>query len=116
MTCRSILGLVPRPGAIVDGSIRWRGEELVGADDRRLRRVRGGEIGMIFQDPASALNPVYTIGSQIVETIVTHTTRGRAAARRDVVDLLGERRDPVSDASAPRPTRTSSAAACGSGR
>ena len=88
MTCRSLLGLVPRPGAIVDGSIRWRGEELVGADERRLRRIRGGEIGMIFQDPASALNPVYTIGSQIVETIVTHTSRGRAAARRDVVDLL----------------------------
>ena len=89
MTCRSLLGLVPRPGAIVDGSIRWRGEELVGADERRLRRIRGGEIGMIFQDPASALNPVYTIGSQIVETIVTHTSRGRTAARRDVIDLLG---------------------------
>src|SRR5262249_40306261 len=89
MTCRSILGLVPRPGAIVDGSIRWRGQELVGAGERRLRRVRGGEIGMIVQDPASALNPVYTIGSQIVETIVTHTSRGRAAAQRDVIDLLG---------------------------
>ena len=89
MTCRSILGLVPRPGAIVDGSIRWRGQELVGAGERRLRRVRGGEIGMIFQDPASALNPVYTIGSQIVETIMTHTSRGRAAARRDAVELLG---------------------------
>jgi oligopeptide/dipeptide ABC transporter ATP-binding protein len=89
MTCRSILGLVPRPGEIVDGSIRWRGQELVGAGERRLRRIRGGEIGMIFQDPASALNPVYTIGSQIVETIVTHTSRGRTAARRDVIDLLG---------------------------
>jgi len=44
MTCRSILGLVPRPGAIVDGSIRWRGQELVGAGERRLRRIRGGEI------------------------------------------------------------------------
>jgi oligopeptide/dipeptide ABC transporter ATP-binding protein len=63
--------------------------ELVGAGERQLRRIRGGEIGMIFQDPASALNPVYTIGSQIVETIVTHTSRGRTAARRDVIDLLG---------------------------
>ena len=88
MTCRSILGLVPRPGAIVDGSIRWRGQELVGAGQRRLRRVRGAEIGMIFQDPASALNPVYTIGAQIVETIVAHTSRGRSAARRDAVELL----------------------------
>jgi oligopeptide/dipeptide ABC transporter ATP-binding protein len=88
MTCRSILGLVPRPGAIVDGSIRWRGQELVGAGERRLRRVRGGEIGMIFQDPASALNPVYTIGSQIVETIVAHTDQSRAAARAAAVELL----------------------------
>jgi oligopeptide/dipeptide ABC transporter ATP-binding protein len=88
MTCRSILGLVPRPGAIVGGSVRWRGQELVGAGERRLRGVRGAEIGMIFQDPASALNPVYTIGGQIVETIVVHTGRGRAAARRDAVELL----------------------------
>jgi len=88
MTCRSILGLVPRPGAIIDGSIRWRGQELVGASERRLRRIRGGEIGMIFQDPASALNPVYTIGSQIVETIVAHTDQGRAAARASAVELL----------------------------
>jgi oligopeptide/dipeptide ABC transporter ATP-binding protein len=89
MTCRSILGLVPRPGAIVGGSIGWRGKELVGAGERRLRRVRGGEIGMIFQDPASALNPVYTIGAQIVETIVSHTDHGRARARAEAVELLG---------------------------
>jgi len=89
MTCRSILGLVPKPGAIVAGSIRWRGRELVGAGERRLRRVRGAEIGMIFQDPASALNPVYTVGAQIVETIVSHTDHGRARARAEAVELLG---------------------------
>ena len=88
MTCRSILGLVPRPGAIVAGSIRWRGQELVGASERRMRRIRGSEIGMIFQDPGSALNPVYTIGSQITETIVSQTGRGRSAARKDAVELL----------------------------
>jgi oligopeptide/dipeptide ABC transporter ATP-binding protein len=88
MTCRSILGLVPRPGAIVGGSVRWRGEELVGASESRLRRVRGSEIGMIFQDPASALNPVYTIGGQIVETIVSQTDHGRQAARKEAVELL----------------------------
>ena len=89
MTCRSILGLVPSPGAIVAGSIRWRGQELVGAGERRLRRIRGGEIGMVFQDPASALNPVYTIGAQLVETIVSHTEHGRARARAQAVELLG---------------------------
>jgi oligopeptide/dipeptide ABC transporter ATP-binding protein len=88
MTCRSILGLVPKPGAIVGGSILWRGRELVGAAERRLRRVRGGEIGMIFQDPASALNPVYTVGAQIVETIVSHTDHGRARARAEAIELL----------------------------
>jgi oligopeptide/dipeptide ABC transporter ATP-binding protein len=89
MTCRSILGLVPSPGAIVAGSIQWRGQELVGAAERRLRRIRGREIGMIFQDPASALNPVYTIGAQIVETIVTHTPAGQAGARAQALELLG---------------------------
>jgi oligopeptide/dipeptide ABC transporter ATP-binding protein len=89
MTCRAILGLVPKPGAIVAGRIGWRGTELVGAGERRLRRVRGRDIGMIFQDPASALNPVYTVGAQIVETIVAHTEDGRARARAEAVELLG---------------------------
>jgi peptide/nickel transport system ATP-binding protein len=89
MTCRSMLGLVPSPGAIVAGSIRWRGQELAGAGERRLRRIRGGEIGMIFQDPASALNPVYTIGAQVVETILSHTSLGRTRARVQAVELLG---------------------------
>jgi peptide/nickel transport system ATP-binding protein/oligopeptide transport system ATP-binding protein len=66
----------------------WRGRELVGASERRLRRVRGGEIGMIFQDPASALNPVYTIGAQVVETIVSHTDHRRARARAEAIELL----------------------------
>jgi oligopeptide/dipeptide ABC transporter ATP-binding protein len=89
MTCRSILGLVPRPGAVVGGSITWRGQELVGASERHLRRVRGREIGMIFQDPASALNPVFSVGAQIAETIATHTELRGAKARAEAVDLLG---------------------------
>jgi oligopeptide/dipeptide ABC transporter ATP-binding protein len=89
MTCRSILGLVPRPGAIVGGSIRWRGQELVGAGERRLRRVRGREIGMIFQDPASALNPVFSVGSQITETIMAHTELRGRSARAEAIALLG---------------------------
>jgi oligopeptide/dipeptide ABC transporter ATP-binding protein len=89
MTCRSILGLVPRPGAVVGGSIRWRGQELVGAPERRFRRLRGSEIGMIFQDPASALNPVFSIGAQITETISAHTDLRRSMARAEAVELLG---------------------------
>jgi len=79
---------VPKPGAIVAGSIRWRGRELVGAGERRLRRVRGGEIGMIFQEPMTSLNPLMTIGRQISEAIVLHQGVGRREAMDRAVDAL----------------------------
>jgi oligopeptide/dipeptide ABC transporter ATP-binding protein len=88
VTLRSILGLVPSPGAIVAGSIRLDGRELVGARESELRRVRGTVVSMISQDPASALNPVFTIGEQIAETVRVHLGLGRAAARAEALRLL----------------------------
>ncbi|MDZ7778628.1 MAG: ABC transporter ATP-binding protein [Gemmatimonadota bacterium] len=92
VTSLSILGLLPTPPArILEGSsIRYRGEELVGASARRMRRLRGNEISMIFQEPMSSLNPVYPIGDQIAEVLRLHRGLGRKAAREEAVRLLDE--------------------------
>jgi peptide/nickel transport system ATP-binding protein len=65
----SILGLLDPPGRIASGSIRFKGEELVGADPGRMRQLRGKDIAMIFQDPMMTLNPVLRIDTQIIEAI-----------------------------------------------
>ncbi len=88
VTVLAVLGLIAGPNAIVEGSIRFRGEELVGAAERRLRGLRGSAIAMIFQDPMTALTPVYSIGWQIVEQLRLHTDLSRAAARARAVELL----------------------------
>ena len=72
VTCYSALKLLPKTGEIVDGSVKLNGEELTQASEERLREIRGGEIGIIFQDPLSALNPVMTINEQIGEILVLH--------------------------------------------
>jgi peptide/nickel transport system ATP-binding protein len=84
----SVMGLIRDPNAIIEGSIRYRGQELVGLPQRELRRLRGREIAMIFQDPMTALTPVYTIGAQIVEQIRIHNAISRRAARARAIDLL----------------------------
>jgi oligopeptide/dipeptide ABC transporter ATP-binding protein len=88
VTCRSILRLVPRPGEILHGSIRFDGKDVLGLSTRELRAVRGAEISMIFQDPMSSLNPVYTIGDQITEPLRVHRGLGRRAARAEAEQLL----------------------------
>jgi peptide/nickel transport system ATP-binding protein len=88
-TAMSILGLLP-PTATVSGSVRLEGDELLTADAAHLRRVRGGRIGTIFQEPMSAFTPAYQVGWQIAEAIAAHGERsGRAAVRARVLDLLG---------------------------
>jgi oligopeptide/dipeptide ABC transporter ATP-binding protein len=73
MTALSIMGLVPSPpGRIAGGSIRLNGEDLLTADEQRLREVRGNEISMIFQEPMTSLNPVFSIGEQIAEAVRLH--------------------------------------------
>jgi peptide/nickel transport system ATP-binding protein len=92
ITSLSLMGLVPSPpGRIVEGSsIRLRGRELVGLPERELRKIRGNEVAMIFQEPMSSLNPVYTAGSQIEEALRLHRGLSRREARRVGIDLLRE--------------------------
>jgi len=91
VTALSIMRLLPTPPArIVSGSIRFAGRELTTLSERELEDVRGREIGMVFQDPMTALNPTLTIGSQIVEVLQRHLGLDRGPARRRAVELLGE--------------------------
>ena len=84
----AVIGLLP-PHAEVSGSVRLDGEELIGLDDAQMSRIRGKKIGTVFQDPMSALTPVYTVGDQIAEALQTHQRGiGRAAARARAVELL----------------------------
>jgi peptide/nickel transport system ATP-binding protein len=83
----AVMGLLP-PQAKVSGSIRFRDRELLGLSDPELSRIRGRRIAMVFQDPLSALTPVYTVGDQIAEALLTHTRISRAAAARRAVELL----------------------------
>jgi peptide/nickel transport system ATP-binding protein len=84
----AVIGLLP-PHAEVSGSVRLDGEELIGLDDAEMSRIRGKKIGTVFQDPMSALTPVYTVGDQIAEALQTHQRGiGRAAARARAVELL----------------------------
>ncbi|HWT32767.1 MAG TPA: ABC transporter ATP-binding protein [Microbacterium sp.] len=87
VTAMSILGLLP-PTTEVSGSIRLQGEELVGASPATLRRIRGGVIGTIFQEPMNAFDPVYPIGWQIAEAITAHTRVPAARVTERVHDLL----------------------------
>jgi len=83
VTALAIMGLVPSPpGRIVGGSIELEGEDLLSASEERLRAVRGDEIAMIFQEPMTSLNPVFTIGDQIAEPLRKHRGLSRRAARR----------------------------------
>jgi oligopeptide/dipeptide ABC transporter ATP-binding protein len=88
VTLRSLLGMVPYPGEVLSGQIRWLGEDLRVASNRRLADLRGSEISMIFQDPTSCLNPVFTIGDQITETLRKRAGLGRGEARTRAIELL----------------------------
>jgi peptide/nickel transport system ATP-binding protein len=90
MTLLATMGLITDPNAVIEGSIRYKGEELVGMPARRLRHLRGNEIAMIFQDPMTALTPVYTIGWQIAEQIRAHRRISQAAALDRAEQLLAE--------------------------
>ena len=89
MTALAIMGLVPAPpGRIASGEIRLAGEDLIAASEARLRDVRGNEISMIFQEPMTSLNPVYSVGEQIAEAVRLHEGLGRRAARERAIDML----------------------------
>src|SRR6478672_13588227 len=88
VTSLAILGLLPRAGRVTSGSANFEERDLIGLSDAELRRIRGGEIAMIFQDPMTSLNPVLTVGRQIRETLQTHFGMPRKAAQSRVVELL----------------------------
>jgi peptide/nickel transport system ATP-binding protein len=90
VTALSILRLVPPPGRIVGGSVRFRERDLLTLSEDGMRAVRGAGIALIFQEPSAALNPVFPVGDQIAEAMVVHGLAGRAEARRRAVDLLGQ--------------------------
>lgn len=88
VTCRAVLGLVPAPGRILSGKI-WLGDrELTGMGPGAQRELRGGEIGMVFQDASAALNPVFSIGQQLLETVRLHTPGDRSERKRRAMELL----------------------------
>jgi len=95
VTTLAVVGLVPSPpGRIVAGEIRFQGKDLLKASPEALRRVRGREIGMIFQEPMTALNPVLTIGRQVAEPLMTHLGMSRSEALKKAARWLDRVRIP----------------------
>ncbi|MFT5051177.1 MAG: peptide/nickel transport system ATP-binding protein [Chlamydiales bacterium] len=88
VTALSIMGLVPRPGRVVAGRVLFQGEDLLLKSEDELRALRGGQIAMVFQEPMTALNPVFSIGSQIIEAIELHTDLDPVAARAHAIAML----------------------------
>jgi oligopeptide/dipeptide ABC transporter ATP-binding protein len=89
VTAQTLIGLTRSPNSRIEGSVRLRGEELIDADDGALRKVRGEQIGMVFQDPMTSFNPVYRVGKQIVEAIRAHRSEiGAGQARQIAVAML----------------------------
>jgi peptide/nickel transport system ATP-binding protein len=87
VSCMALMGLLPRT-AKISGSVQFHGEELVGRPPKALRSIRGNKISMIFQDPMTALNPVYTVGWQLSEAVLTHRDVSKQAAWNRAVELL----------------------------
>jgi oligopeptide/dipeptide ABC transporter ATP-binding protein len=94
VTSLSILGLMPPNGRIASGSVRLDGTELVGMKEASLRRIRGGRIAMIFQDPMTSLNPYLTVGEQLAESAMLHRGLSRKDADHRAVELLDRVRIP----------------------
>src|SRR5690625_3595259 len=88
LTGASIIGLIEPPGRIAGGKIILNGKWIDNLAEHAMRQIRGKEIGAIFQDPLTSLNPLYTIGRQLAETIVTHLPLTWAQARQRAIDLL----------------------------
>jgi ABC-type dipeptide/oligopeptide/nickel transport system ATPase component len=88
ITALSIMGLVPPPGKVSGGSVRFKGEELRSASPERLRKLRGEEVSMIFQEPMTSLNPVFTIERQLTELVMTHGRGSRKTAIDMAVAML----------------------------
>src|SRR4051794_2717259 len=98
VTAQAVMGLIERPGRVVGGSVSFEGVDLLAASDDERRRVRGSGLAMVFQDPLSALNPVWSVGFQIGEMFRVHRGASRKEARRRAVELLDRVRIPAAAA------------------
>ncbi|MEM7654173.1 MAG: ABC transporter ATP-binding protein, partial [Pseudomonadota bacterium] len=97
LTGAAIIGLLEPPGRIAGGQILLQGQRIDNLPYEKMRRIRGKKIGAIFQDPLTSLNPLYTIGRQLTETITTHTDLSDSAARKRAIELLAEVGIPAPD-------------------
>lgn len=88
VTAYSIMGLTAHPGRIVGGTIEFNGHRIHELSEKEMRKIRGNEVSIIFQDPMTSLNPVYTIGNQITEVILLHTDKNKRQAKERAVELL----------------------------
>lgn len=88
VTAYSVMGLTAYPGKLVGGTIRFNGHEIEKMTEKEMRSIRGKEVSIIFQDPMTSLNPVYTIGDQITEVILLHTEKTKAEAHERAKELL----------------------------
>ncbi len=98
LTGQAVIGLLDPPGHISGGTVHLNGRRIDTLPDGQMRKIRGKEIGMIFQDPLTSLNPLYTIGKQLIETILTHTSMKPRQARAHAIDLLDEVGIPAAEA------------------
>ncbi len=88
VTAYSLMGLTAHPGRLVDGTLEFNGHQIEKMTEREMRAIRGNEISIIFQDPMTSLNPVYTIGNQLTEAILLHTDKNRSQAKERAKELL----------------------------
>lgn len=94
VTSLSIMDLIEEPGRIVDGEVLYNGKDLVPMSEREMRKIRGNDIAMIFQEPLTSLNPVLTIGKQITEAILMHQDVSKQEAKKQAIELLNKVRIP----------------------
>jgi oligopeptide/dipeptide ABC transporter ATP-binding protein len=97
VTMMSVLRLINDPNMRTEGEVIYKGRDVMKLDKNQMQEIRGAEISMIFQDPMTSLNPVYRIGEQITESILTHQDIDKRAARRRAIDLLGQVGIPQAD-------------------
>ena len=88
VTAYSIMQILEKTGKIVSGSVKFNGQELVGAGEKVMKTVRGNKISIIFQDPMTSLNPTYTFGKQLMEAIMLHTNRNKKQAKERAIEML----------------------------
>ena len=88
ITMKGVMGILPKNGKVVEGSVMFQGNDLTKYSERQMQQVRGSEIAMIFQDPLSSLNPVMTVGAQVIEAVRAHRKVSRREARNEALSLL----------------------------